>query len=213
MIAIWILPFLIVSQSATSAFQLSAYEEESFESALAVGLGLVASASVSVLDKPINDLSKELKLNELGEILSLPGDGYFILPFTLAGYLSGVLFKDDKLEFGFLQAGISLAFTTTIVQIIKFSGRLRPYASPSESPYKFSFPGLKSYNRSFPSGHSQASASVYITVGNNICKSVFCKVSFFTLPFIVAAGRILTQDHWFSDVVGGIIIGSSFQLF
>jgi membrane-associated phospholipid phosphatase len=36
---------------------------------------------------------------------------------------------------------------------------------------------------------------------------------FYSLPFIVGAGRILVNDHWLSDVAGGIIIGFSFEVF
>lgn len=208
---------VVISQSvsATPSFEMK-YGigiEELHELGFGVGIGVIVAASASILDKPINDLSKRLQLDELGEILSLPGDVYFILPFTIAGYASGIIFKDDKLKLIFLRAGISLALTTATVQLIKFSGRFRPYASSSGSPYNFSFLGLRNYNRSFPSGHSQASAAVYITIGNNICESTLCKIPFLTLPFLVGIGRILAQDHWFSDVLGGIIIGSCFELF
>jgi membrane-associated phospholipid phosphatase len=67
--------------------------------------------------------------------------------------------------------------------------------------------------RSFPSGHSQASSSVYFTVAKDVCESKLCSAVFYSLPFIVGAGRILVNDHWLSDVAGGIIIGFSFEVF
>lgn len=176
-----------------------------------IPIGTVSGALISPLDNIIREWIQGKDSEKIGKILSIPGEGIFVVPLCISGYIGGVALKNQRIRIAFLRAGISLGLTTIAVQILKFIGRHRPYDSP-ENQWKFSPPGIEDRKRSFPSGHSQASAAVYFTL-SGICKDKICKAFFISIPPIVAFGRVLSNNHWPSDTVGGIIIGGSFELF
>lgn len=177
-----------------------------------VPLGIMAGALISPLDTVLREEIQGKDSAKIGKILSIPGDGLFIVPLVASGYIAGVMLKNQNIRTTFLRSMISLGLTTITTQVLKFAGRYRPYKSP-ENQWKFSPLGLESWRRSFPSGHSQASASVYFTMTKLCNNDKVCKAFFISVPFVVAFGRILSDNHWLSDTVGGIIIGGSFEIF
>jgi membrane-associated phospholipid phosphatase len=176
-------------------------------------VALTAAIPLSLADQYVRNLvlSSYNKTKDVGEVMSFLGERIFLVPFSFAGYIFGLVSDNEKVRLGFMRAIYNLAFTTFIVQSLKFSGRERP----AWAEYQYSFYPLRFEDRwrSFPSGHSQASSSVYFTVAKDVCESKLCSAVFYSLPFIVGAGRILVNDHWLSDVAGGIIIGFSFEVF
>lgn len=176
-----------------------------------IPIGTLSGAIISPLDNIIREWVQGKDSEKMGKILSIPGEGIFVVPLCISGYIGGIVLKNQRIRTTFLRASISLGLTTISVQILKFIGRHRPYDSP-ENQWKFSPPGIENRTRSFPSGHSQASASVYFTL-SRICEDMICKAFFISVPFVVAFGRVASNNHWASDTVGGIIIGSSFELF
>jgi len=173
--------------------------------------GIIISLPVSLLDRTVKDKINSETAKKIGEIMSIPGEGLFLVPGIIVGYTLSYLFDDEKTRRAFLRSFINLGTTSAVIQILKFSGRKRP--KYSESQYAFSFPGINDSSRSFPSGHAGASSAVYITLGKNACETNLCRIFLFSIPIVVSAGRIMAQDHWLSDTVGGLTIGASFEIF
>ncbi len=195
------------------SFEAQRKSEEFPKIIVGTAVALTISIPLSLADQYVRDfvLSSYNKTKDLGEIMSFLGEETFLIPFSVAGYIFGFVSDNEKIRLGFMRAIYNLAFTTFLVQSLKFLGRERP--SWTEYQYSFSPLGFRDRWRSFPSGHSQASSAVYFTIAENVCESKLCSSVFYSLPFIVGAGRILVNDHWLSDVAGGIIIGFSFEVF
>lgn len=202
-LSLLILSFIV--EDIKQNFELKEIENFAYSVPLAVGVSLLISPADIYIQKNI----KSEDLRKIGEILSLPGDGLFLVPLSISGYF--IFRNSPKLRKTFIRTLISLGITSAIVQIIKFSGRLRPYASPNNQ-WRFSPLSLSTRARSFPSGHSQASAAVYLELAES-CSNSMCRAFFFSIPVIVSFGRILSNQHWFSDTIGGLIIGASFEIF
>jgi membrane-associated phospholipid phosphatase len=195
------------------SFEFQRKKEEFPKVILGTTVALTAAIPLSLADQYVRNLvlSSYDKTKYAGKVMSFLGEEIFLVPFCFAGYIFGLVSDNEKVRLGFMRAIYNLAFTTFIVQSLKFSGRERP----AWAEYQYSFSPLRFEDRwrSFPSGHSQASSSVYFTVAKDVCESKLCSAVFYSLPFIVGAGRILVNDHWLSDVAGGIIIGFSFEVF
>jgi hypothetical protein len=52
--------------------------------------------------------------------MSFLGEGIFLVPFSFAGYIFGLVSGNEKVRLGFMRAIYNLAFTTFIVQSLKF---------------------------------------------------------------------------------------------
>ena len=198
-----------VKEDISSEFRLKIQEANKMFSGVVIGIS--AGIISSLIDDELKELSDKMRAKELGKIMSLPGDGLIITPLVLGGYIYGFISENQKLKNAFLKSMSNLLFSTIAVQILKFSGRKRPYETDFQ--YDFSFPGIKSRFRSFPSGHAQASSAVYFTLGKHLCENKLCSIILFSVPPIVSFGRILGNNHWFSDTISGMIIGVSFELF
>lgn len=203
--------FFLVSFNPQSELKESFRTKEILDLSYGVSIGIASSALISTVDLRLRNEIVNENTKKLGKILSIPGEAWFLLPLCILGYTSGALLRSPQTRIIFLRSLVTLGITTSVVQILKFLGRYRTYQSP-ENQWRFSPLGLEDWRRSFPSGHSQASASVYFTI-SNICKNKVCKYAIISIPFIVATGRVLADEHWLSDTVGGIIIGGSFEIF
>ncbi len=195
------------------SFEFQRKNEEFPKIIVGTAVALTTSIPLSLTDQYVRNLvlSSYNKTKYLGEIMSFLGEGIFLVPFSVAGYIFGFVSDNERMRLGFMRAIYNLTFTTIVAQSLKFLGRERP----AWTEYQYSFLPLRFENRwrSFPSGHSQGSSSVYFTIAKDVCESKLCSSVFYFLPFIVGAGRILVNEHWLSDVTGGIIIGFLFEVF
>jgi membrane-associated phospholipid phosphatase len=68
---------------------------------------------------------------------------------------------------------------------------------------------------SFPSGHTIAAASITAVLGYLALRERILPVTYIAagtlLVLLVAISRVYLDMHWFSDVVGGALIGASFS--
>jgi len=130
------------------------------------------------------------------------GSGTFILIATSLLILQSVRKKNLKNAF-FLSSVIF--FGGTIIYLLKFIiKRVRPENSFGLTPTSFSF----------PSGHTAMATIFFLTIiflykdkfeiKRN--KNLFIGISL-SMILLVAISRLALGVHWFSDVLGGIIIG------
>lgn len=100
---------------------------------------------------------------------------------------------------------ISLLASGLVTHIFKFSiGRQRPKISETFEPHIFNFLTTHWDNHSFPSGHSQVLWTVATYLSFEFPKF---KWVFYGLASILSFTRVMTRDHFMSDVLGGLLVG------
>lgn len=141
------------------------------------------------------------------------GDG--VVFYTLLVLIAGRVFKRRGMaEFG-LRGAEGIALSSAISAIIKgFAGRSRPFVLPS-APWHWSFlhGWTDAHYFSMPSGHTTATFGFTTAV----CFTVLARqpavlrwsgtTLYFTAAFLVAFSRVYTDQHWFSDVAVGALLG------
>ncbi len=132
----------------------------------------------------------------LAEFSNNFGDGRVLAPFVAFTGVSGLIFKDKKLEKTSVEAGESFIISGAIANAIKtITMRKRP--SSGTNPFSFSWG-----NKSFPSGH----VTVISAVSTVFAKEYGCK-AFYAIPALTAFARIRKNAHWLSDTVAGFTLG------
>ena len=139
------------------------------------------------------------------------GVGYFPLAISAVGYISGLVFSNNWLRETGRECLMSLACATLITTSLKIAvGRERPYANEGSVDFDpFSF---HNENFSFPSGHT-ATAFAFSTVLASRIKNPFISIALYTVAGMTALQRVYSDNHWFSDVFMGVLIGTSSGLF
>ncbi|AMW32401.1 Membrane-associated phospholipid phosphatase [Fervidobacterium changbaicum] len=94
----------------------------------------------------------------------------------------------------------SFVVSAAITGVVKFLvGRARPYVS--DSPYTFKFFSTDEAYQSFPSGHSALSWAIFTPVAKKFGEF------WYSIPTLFALQRLWSNNHWFSDVYYGSLIG------
>jgi len=170
------------------------------------GSALLIGAGYSLDNNVKNFSQKNLsRFNDgLFSIDKVYGNGY-----TLAGigglYGYGLLFKDKEIRKIGLQTIEAVGYAGTITSVIKsLAGRSRPYND--EGKARFRPIDFNAGHTSFPSGHSTVSFAVSTVLANNT-DNTYLKVFYYSASTLVACARIYHNDHWFSDVIAGSLIG------
>jgi len=142
------------------------------------------------------------------------GDSLWVFLFSAIIYFFCYIFKNkisknkkniyEKIKIGSLFLFIATLITGFLTQIIKhIVGRLRPNHSQIENNVEFDFFNLDSAFHSFPSGHT---STIFIVV---FVFSIFTpKIKYFYFFFgsLVALSRVIVGAHFFTDIIGGVII-------
>ncbi|MCB9210794.1 MAG: phosphatase PAP2 family protein [Ignavibacteriales bacterium] len=101
-------------------------------------------------------------------------------------------------------SGITVMFIRTLF------GRERPYSG--EGPWAFTGLSFDNEIQSFPSGHCTV-AFAFSTVLAEYFDTIYSRVFFYGLGSLTAYARILNNQHWFSDILMGSLIGISGGIF
>ncbi|MGI9461264.1 MAG: phosphatase PAP2 family protein [Alphaproteobacteria bacterium] len=151
-------------------------------------------------------------LDELGRAKNwVTGSGITIIGSSFFLYLKKGNRRRQKLVQYSGRIFLSVFATSMIVNAIKtFAGRYRPYnVNPDSSISFYSFQLLEgSYNKlgSFPSSHAAIAMAVVFSVYYINPKSKYLPYGFF-LAGVVMVQRIITLNHYLSDIVFGAGIG------
>jgi hypothetical protein len=101
-------------------------------------------------------------------------------------------------------SGITVMFFRTLL------GRERPYSG--KGPWVFTGLSFDNAVQSFPSGHCTVAFS-FSTVLAEYFDTVWSRVFFYGFASLTAYARILNNQHWFSDIVFGSLIGIAGGMF
>jgi membrane-associated phospholipid phosphatase len=173
-----------------------------------LGAALTGTAGVFLFD---SDLRERIQKNRSSEIdtlsdgLNLIGHPLFDLGIGGAVYAAGRLQADDELaETGLLATEAVLGAEALVVVLKTGVGRLRPESEADESSFRpFS---LKSDYDSFPSGHT-AGAFALASVFTQRSQAPWVPWAAYGFAGLVGAARLVSDDHWASDVLAGAAIG------
>lgn len=150
-----------------------------------------------------NDQGKGMPkiLKDYGRSYGSPEINYLA---TSGVYLSGFLAKDEKLRRTGVLLLASATSTGLLQQVFKsVIGRARPVSGKSKDTFD---PFNRDRNfHSFPSGHAMLAFSNAYAIGKQF-KNPWIKGGIYTIGLIPGLSRLWEGQHWFSDVVLGVVI-------
>ena len=165
--------------------------------------------------KDFNNFFQNIYLKEFFIRITVLGDSIWYFLISLCVIVLGLLLRgnnrwhkykkiiDIKISF-YIFLLFSLLVTGIITQLLKhIVGRPRPNYSTLDQYIGFEFFNLSSEFHSFPSGHTSTIFAVALTVSYFLPKTKYF-VLFFAL--IIAFSRIIVGAHFFTDIIGGVVV-------
>ena len=174
--------------------------------------GLCAQTTLMLLQQDAHiknwiQQNRNSTLDKIGNVAKPFGNGLVMSGTCAATYISGALFKNEKLKNFGLQSLKSIAISSAVVGGAKMlSGRPRPYQN--NDPLALAGPLQNLDNRSFFSGHATFSFSMASSI-NIASKKKFWGIAAYTLASCVALSRMENNHDWSSDVFFGACMGTA----
>jgi len=170
------------------------------------GVGF-ATSSLFLIDQKTKELALQNQTSANDKIFEI--DRYFNgRTGTYAGaglYVSGFLFKQEKVRLLGLHALEALFVSSSITSFLKYSfGRRRPYAGEDHMSFKV-FRGSRGMYRAFPSGHT-TSAFTFASVMAMSIDNIYWKSIWYGGASMVGLARIYHNVHWISDTFLAAVI-------
>ncbi len=123
-----------------------------------------------------------------------------------AVYLSGLVFKNEKIRYTGLLLVTSAAASGLLLTVSKVAaGRARPFTGKGKGEFQ-SFSFNDDHYRSFPSGHSLFAFSTAYAIGKQF-DNPFIKTGIYSLGLIGPASRLWEGEHWLTDVAVSMALG------
>lgn len=174
-----------------------------------LGLGL-AALSVLFLDQHLALFFKRPELLSIWlfarQITNVGlGEHYFIGGFLVYIFSRWLRPKYRTLRTWSRNFLLALIGSGILVQLVKFSfGRQRPHRSPDFDPASFQPFNTHWDFHSFASGHTQVMFTVATMFALTFPRA---KWFFFAVAAFFSLTRVVTHDHFLSDVIGGALVG------
>ena len=170
-------------------------------------------AGVYFYDREIMDVIQNHRnkgLDNVASVARMFGTGRYVIPIAGAMYLGGYVFKNSKLERTALLGLESMAISGIFTEMLKITcHRHRP--RESVSPDIWDGPGLSDEFKSFPSGHSMATAAMATVVALEYRDTPAIGAIACTIAAATGWSRMNDNAHWASDVFAGFTIGYCFS--
>jgi len=129
----------------------------------------------------------------------------YAIAFSLSTYAAGLFIKNDDIRMTGRLLCESLLISGGGIMLVRFlAGRIRPYYEKGE----WAFTGFQSSNeyQSFPSGHTSVAFAISTVLAERI-DSFWARLGFYSMATLTAAARVVNNQHFFSDVVWGALLG------
>jgi len=167
-------------------------------------IGLAAGTSF-FLDRAAYTFTRENQnpfVSDFIHVTDVAGEKTVVVPALLLAYAGGrFIAKDDKFTSTALksmQAAVVSAIATESIKILV--GRARPFVN--EGPWSFHPIAVgRDYHKAMPSGHASLAFAIFTPFAETYSRWIY------TLPALVAIGRVYQNKHWISDVTIGSSIG------
>ncbi len=179
--------------------------------------GLITSGVVisSFADKWIQEkaqASQKSLVQKISDKTTTLGNHFIVPGIATVLAVSGLITSDNYLANTGIQAiqsfGLGMTFTLGTKMLF---GRHRPYDEKTNEVFtdNKSFKGIgwhDKVNQSFASGHSTAVWSVSTVIAKRY-DNLFVKSVAYSTASLVSLTRLYNNNHWFSDVLAGSLIG------
>jgi membrane-associated phospholipid phosphatase len=176
---------------------------------LKAGLVIGATSGLIFADAEIRDAARRNQsstANKFAAVGNAFGNPLYTVPPLALIYLYCHYFDDPKARRTSLLAVESLAISGAFTWALKLtSQRPRPYTG--EGPTDWKGPGLKSFDTSFPSGHTTAAFSIASVLAEEYGNNVFVPPIVYGLATLTGFARLYDDKHWASDAFFGGAIG------
>jgi membrane-associated phospholipid phosphatase len=162
----------------------------------------------SLVDKSLNHSQSEI----VSKYTDVFGEEYFILPSVALTYAFGSVIDDCRLKNLSLAALQSFVYAEVASAGLKvLTCRIRPSEANSQQPTTNSQTWLgpfKSFeSTSFPSGHAMRSFALATTVAGFYPDKKWIGIVSYSLATMTSVGRVISKEHWTSDVIVGAALG------
>ena len=152
------------------------------------------------------------KWNTASKCTDVFGEEYFILPTVALTYAVGAIGDHCRLKNMSLAALQSFVYAEVASAGLKvFTCRLRPSEVNSQQSTVNSQTWLgpfKSFkSTSFPSGHAMRSFALATTVAGFYPDKKWVGIVSYSLATMTSLGRVVSKEHWASDVIVGAALG------
>ena len=171
-----------------------------------LGASIGATSGAFLLDKNIQKFSSEILSTTLDVLFSIDK---FSVEAALGGavgtYIYGLAIKNNKTrELGLRLSESVITASIITIAIKSILGRTRPSATKDNTIFEpFNIAWEKT---AFPSGHSSI-AFAFSTIIAEEKDSDLWKIFWYSAAVMVGGARVYHNEHWFSDVVAGGLLG------
>lgn len=176
-----------------------------FASFLVTGLAFSA-------DRGLNDFMQRNQTPILEDLSSnyirLGGEGYSLAGALAVTFIGSKIGKNDRLAYVTYRAGEAWIITAGATGLLKLLfHRHRPEENPDD-PFQFDGPSLSRNHVSFVSGHTSSAFAIATVFSQYYKEKPWVALTSYSLATLVGLSRMYDNKHWFSDVIGGALLGT-----
>jgi membrane-associated phospholipid phosphatase len=131
--------------------------------------------------------------------------------FSFGMYAAGLFSGEDNLRTTGRLLVESITVSGISVMLFRYiAGRVRPYYN--EGPWAYRWFETSNEIQSFPSGHTTVAFAISTILAEQI-DTWWSRVFFYGFSSLTAFARVYNNQHWFSDVVAGGLLGFGSGMF
>ena len=159
----------------------------------------------------VNGTFSDDQSNAISKYTDVFGEEYFILPSIALTYAISAINKDCRLRNMSLAALQSFVYAEVASAGLKvLTCRERPTANsqqPTANSQSWLGPFATFESTAFPSGHAMRSFALATTVAGFYPDRKWVGVLSYSLATMTSVGRVISKEHWTSDVIVGAALG------